>query len=357
MFEKLEKIKKHYEELSAELAKPDIILDNKRYIKIAKEHSNLEELIESYDKYKKLEADTLAAEKIYETESDAELRDMAYEEIGENREKLKELEDQLKILLLPKDENDEKNVIMEIRAGTGGEEACLFANSLMRMYRMFAETHGFSIEVMDILETELGGIKEVTLLIKGKNAFATFKYESGTHRVQRVPETEAQGRLQTSAVTVAVLPEMQEVEFEIDPKDIRIDVYRSSGAGGQKVNKTSSAIRITHFPTGIVVACQDERNQQQNKERAFIILKSRLYDYYQGQKEAEYKQTRKMQVGSGDRSERIRTYNYPQSRVTDHRINYSTYNFERFMDGELDDMIKALTIADQQAKLMAEDKK
>ena len=351
MIEKLEKIKHHFDELSQKLTDPELISNNAEYKKVAKEHSGLEELMEKYVEYKKVEADMLSAQQVYDSETDAEMRELANTEVYECKDKLKEIEEQLKILLLPKDENDDKNVIMEFRAGAGGEESCLFAHSLMRMYRMYAETHGFKFEIANIEETEMGGVKEAEVIIKGKNAYAQFKFESGVHRVQRVPETESQGRVHTSTATVAVLPELEDVEFEIDPKDIRMDIYRSSGAGGQHVNKTESAIRITHFPTGIVVACQDERSQVQNKEKAMQILKSKLYMYYKEQRDSEYKANRNAQIGTGDRSERIRTYNYPQGRITDHRINYTVYNLEAFMNGDIGDLIEALTLADQQAKL------
>lgn len=353
MIEKIQKIKEHFDELTERLADPNLVANNAEYKKVAKEHNNLQELMDKYAEYKKVEADMRGAEEVYNNETDPEMRELANTEVYECKNKLATLTEELKILLLPKDENDDKNVIMEFRAGAGGEESCLFAHSLMRMYRMFAETHHFKFEVLNIEETEMGGVKEAEVMIKGKNAYATFKFESGVHRVQRVPETESQGRVHTSTATVAVLPEMEDVEFEIDPKDIRMDIYRSSGAGGQHVNKTESAVRITHFPTGIVVACQDERSQVQNKEKAMQILKSKLYDYYKTQKESEYKANRNSQIGTGDRSERIRTYNYPQGRITDHRINFTSYNLEAFMDGDLDEMIQALTLADQQAKLAA----
>lgn len=351
MIEKLKKIKEHFEELTERLADSALITNNAEYKKVAKEHNNLQELMDKYAEYEKVDSDMRSAEEVYNAETDPEMRELANTEVYECKEKLKTLEEELKILLLPKDENDDKNVIMEFRAGAGGEESCLFAHSLMRMYRMFAESHHFKFEVTNIEETEMGGVKEAEVIIKGKNAYATFKFESGVHRVQRVPETESQGRVHTSTATVAVLPEQEDVEFDIDPKDIRMDIYRASGAGGQHVNKTESAVRITHFPTGIVVACQDERSQVQNKEKAMNILKSKLFDYYKTQRDSEYKANRNSQIGTGDRSERIRTYNYPQGRITDHRINYTIYNLEAFMDGDIEGMIQALTLADQQAKL------
>ncbi len=351
MLEKLKGIKEKFDNLTREIADPQIIADTKTWQKKVKEHSSLQPLMEEYENYEKLSKDYEDAKSLIETESDAEMKSMLKEECEELKDKLSKSEEQLKILLLPKDENDTKNVILEIRGGAGGEESSLFAHSLLRMYQMYCDSHKFKMEIMNIEETELGGIKEVQAMIKGKNAYARFKYESGVHRVQRVPETESQGRVHTSTATVAILPEMEDADVEINDKDIRIDLFRSSGAGGQHINKTESAIRITHFPTGIVVSCQDERSQTQNKEKAFAMLRAKVYDYYQQQKEAEYKQNRKSQVGTGDRSERIRTYNFPQGRVTDHRIGLSLYNIEDFMNGDLDEMIDALTLADQQRKL------
>lgn len=351
MLEKLKGIKEKFDNLTREIADPQIIADTKTWQKKVKEHSSLQPLMEEYENYEKLSKDYEDAKILIETESDAEMKNMLKEECEELKDKLSKSEEQLKILLLPKDENDTKNVILEIRGGAGGEESSLFAHSLLRMYQMYCDSHKFKMEIMNIEETELGGIKEVQAMIKGKNAYARFKYESGVHRVQRVPETESQGRVHTSTATVAILPEMEDADVEINDKDIRIDLFRSSGAGGQHINKTESAIRITHFPTGIVVSCQDERSQTQNKEKAFAMLRAKVYDYYQQQKEAEYKQNRKSQVGTGDRSERIRTYNFPQGRVTDHRIGLSLYNIEDFMNGDLDEMIDALTLADQQRKL------
>lgn len=351
MVEKLKAIKERFDQLTADISNPDIIADNKLWQQKVKEHASLSPLMEEYENYLKITNDLNDANSLAETETDEEMKEMLKDEIKSLKEKQAKSEENLKLLLLPKDENDTKNVILEIRGGTGGEESALFAHSLLRMYQMYCDRHKFKLEILNIEETELGGVKEVQALIKGKNAYAKFKYESGVHRVQRVPETESQGRVHTSTATVAILPEMEDAEVDIDEKDIRIDIFRSSGAGGQKVNKTDSAIRITHFPTGIVVSCQDERSQTQNKEKAFAILKAKVYDYYQQQKEAEYKQNRKSQVGTGDRSERIRTYNFPQGRVTDHRIGLSLYNIDAFMDGDLDEMIEALTLADQQRKL------
>lgn len=351
MIEKLKAIKDKFDALTLDIANPDVIADTKVWQAKVKEHANLQPLMDEYNEYMKMKKDQDDALALLETETDSEMREMLKEENLKLKDKLTESEERLKILLLPKDENDTKNVILEIRGGAGGEESALFARNLLRMYQMYCDSHKFKMEIMNIEETELGGIKEVQAMIKGKNAYARFKYESGVHRVQRVPETESQGRVHTSTATVAILPEMEDADVEIDDKDIRIDLFRSSGAGGQKVNKTESAIRITHFPTGIVVTCQDERSQTQNKEKAFAMLRAKVYDYYQQQKEAEYRQNRKSQVGTGDRSERIRTYNFPQGRVTDHRIGLSLYDIDAFMNGDLDEMIDALTLADQQRKL------
>ncbi len=355
MIEKLKLIKERFDALTADIADPAVLADTKVWQVKVKEHSSLMPLMEEYDRYLKFEKDFNDANAMLQSEADSDMREMLKEEVQSNKEKMAQSEENLKILLLPKDENDEKNVILEIRGGAGGEESSLFAADLMRMYKMYCDSHKYKFEVLNLEETELGGVKELQAMIKGKNAYAKFKYESGVHRVQRVPETESQGRVHTSTATVAILPEMEDAEVEINEKDIRIDLFRSSGAGGQHINKTESAIRITHFPTGIVVSCQDERSQTQNKEKAFAMLRSKLYDYYQREKESEYKQNRKSQIGTGDRSERIRTYNFPQGRVTDHRIGLSIYNIDGFMNGDLDEMIEALTLADQQAKLSAQE--
>ncbi len=351
MLQKLEKILKRYEELSQKISDPGIISDKNLWKKLTKEHSNLSTLVSLAENYKKVLNDLNSATELQKTEKDREMQDLLYEEVHDCNQKLEKLEEEIKIELLPKDENDDKNVIIEIRGGAGGEESNLFANSLFRMYTMYAESQRFKVEIINKNETEMGGLKEVVFMISGKGAYSKLKFESGVHRVQRVPETESQGRVHTSTSTVAVLPELEEVEFDILDKDLKIDTYRSSGAGGQHVNKTDSAIRITHLPTGIVVACQDERSQLKNKERAMTVLKSKLYDYYQGQKDKEYAENRKNQVGTGDRSERIRTYNFPQGRITDHRINYTAYNLEAFMNGDISELINELRIQHQKELL------
>lgn len=351
MIERLKKIKEKYEELTKDLVNPDILADMSVWQKKSKEQSELTPLVEKYDEYMKVKNDMADAEEMLKTEKDSDMVAMLESEFYDGKEKLKQIESELKILLLPKDENDEGNVIVEIRAGVGGDEAGIFAGDLYRMYTMFADRNRFKVEVLDEESSEGGIIKQVNFMVTGKGAYAKFKYESGVHRVQRVPVTESSGRIHTSAATVAVLPEAKNVQIEINEKDLQIDYYRAGGAGGQHVNKTESAIRITHLPTGIIVACQDERSQGKNKEKAMNWLKSKLYDYYQSQEDSEYAERRKMQVGTGDRSEKIRTYNYPQSRVTDHRINMTIYSLENFMNGDIGAMVEALTVADQQAKL------
>lgn len=351
MIERLKKVKEKYEELTKDLVNPDVLADMSVWQKKSKEQSELTPIVEKYDEYVKVKNDMSDAEEMLKTEKDADMVAMLESEFYDGKEKLKTIEEELKILLLPKDENDEGNVIVEIRAGVGGDEAGIFAGDLYRMYTMFADRNRFKVEVLDEESAEGGIIKQVNFMVTGKGAYAKFKYESGVHRVQRVPVTESSGRIHTSAATVAVLPEAKNVQIEINEKDLQIDYYRAGGAGGQHVNKTESAIRITHIPTGIIVACQDERSQGKNKEKAMNWLKSKLYDYYQSQEDSEYAEKRKMQVGTGDRSEKIRTYNYPQSRVTDHRINMTLYSLENFMNGDIGDMVQALTVADQQAKL------
>lgn len=350
MFEKLKKIAERNDELTALLSDAEVIKNIDLWRTYAKEQASIADVAEKYEEYVKTERE-IADCKAMIADGDAELKVMAHEEMGGLVDKKEKLKEELKVLLLPKDPNDEKNVVIEIRAGAGGEEAGLFGTELMRMYHMYADSHRWKVEDMETNMTELGGVKEVVFLISGKGAYSRLKYESGVHRVQRVPETESQGRVHTSTVTVAVLPESEEVEVEINEKDLKIDTYRSSGAGGQHVNKTESAIRITHLPTGLVVTCEDERSQIKNRDKAMRVLKSRLYDYYQSQADKEYAENRKTQVGTGDRSERIRTYNYPQGRVTDHRIGYTIYALENFLNGDMDEMISALALADQTAKL------
>lgn len=351
MLEQTIKIKQRFDELTELVVKPEIIADNKLWQKLVKERSGLEEIAECHDRLVKLTKNLNDSEEIVKTETDPEMLEVFKEDIQNTKEQIEELNSQIQILLLPKDENDDKNVILEVRPAAGGEEASLFANSLMNMYLRYAERNRWKVEINDIEETELGGLKDCSITIKGSNVFSKLKYESGVHRVQRVPETESQGRVHTSTVTVAVLPEIEEVDFEILDKDLRVDTYRSSGAGGQHVNKTDSAIRMTHLPTNIVVTCQDERSQLKNREKAMNLLKAKLYDYYKSQIDSEYCENRKNQVGTGDRSERIRTYNFPQGRITDHRINYSIFAIDTFLDGDIEDMIEHLQQEDQRQKL------
>ncbi len=348
---KTQKAKNRFEELTEMISKPEIISDNKLWKGLVKERSNLEEIAAAHDNLERLVKDYKSAQEDYSSEKDSDLRDMFYEEIGSLKVQIEEKVEEIKILLLPKDENDDNNVIIEIRAAAGGEESALFASVLMRMYQYYAESKHWKSEIMDLNETELGGIKEVTFMVKGKGAYSRLKYESGVHRVQRVPETESQGRIHTSTATVAVLPEIEDIDVEIDDKDLQIDTYRASGAGGQHINKTESAIRITHLPTGMVVNCQDERSQIKNKERAMSILRSKLYDFYKQQRDSEYKENRKSQVGTGDRSERVRTYNYPQGRVTDHRVNVTSYNLDGVLNGDIEQFIEALIVKDRAEKL------
>ncbi len=351
MTSKLDKIVERYNFLTEEISKPEVIANNNQWKKLVKEHSGLRPIVECYEQYQKAKAELDANLELSELETDKEMLALLHEDINLQKKNIEELNEQLKVLLLPKDPNDDKNVIIEVRAGAGGEEAALFANEIRRMYYMFADKNRWKIEEINIDENELGGLKEGSFMVVGEGAYSKFKFESGVHRVQRVPDTESQGRIHTSTITVAILPEAPDVDIEINEKDLKIDTYRSSGAGGQHVNKTESAIRITHLPTGIVVACQDERSQIKNREKAYNILKSKLYDYYQTQADAEYAAARKSQVGTGDRSERIRTYNFPQGRVTDHRIGLTLYSIENFMNGDIAEMVEALRLADQTAKL------
>ena len=351
MFTKLADIKNKFNELTEQISQPDVISNQSLWTKLVKEHSSLTGIVEKYDEWKKTDENLAGALELVEIETDEEMLEMLKMEIHELKQKRIDLEEELKILLLPKDPNDDNNVIVEIRAGAGGDEAALFATEIKRMFYRYAERQRWKIDEIDVNESELGGTKEATFSVIGTGAYSKLKFESGVHRVQRVPATESQGRVHTSTITVAVLPEVDDIEITIDEKDLKIDTYRSGGAGGQHVNKTESAIRITHLPTGIVVACQDERSQIKNREKAMKTLKSKLYDHFQSQAEKEYSEARRLQVGTGDRSERIRTYNFPQGRVTDHRIGLTLYSLDTFMDGDIEEMIEALRLADQTAKL------
>ena len=351
MFDKLDFILEKYEELSKKVSDPDVIAKQKEWQKLMKEMSDLEPIVKEYTAYKKAKEELEEAKEILDMEDDEELREMAREELKANEAAIEEYTENLKILLLPKDPNDDKNVILEIRAGTGGDEAALFGSDLLRMYLRYAERMRWKTELIESNETEIGGVKEVVMLVKGKGAYSRLKYESGVHRVQRVPETESGGRVHTSAASVAVMPEVDDVEVNLDPNAVRVDVYRASGNGGQCVNTTDSAVRLTHMPTGLVVTCQDEKSQIKNKEKAFKVLKSRLFDLMQQEQNDKIAAERKSQIGSGDRSERIRTYNFPQSRITDHRINLTLYKLDSFLDGDLDEVIDALITEDQAEKM------
>ena len=351
MFDKLDFITEKYKELSEKVADPAVIADQKTWQKHMKEMAEIEPVVRAYESYRKMQSDLADARERIDLEDDEEMREMAKEEAKELEEKMAKAQDELKILLLPKDPNDDKNVILEIRAGTGGEEAALFGADLMRMYTMYAESRRWKVEMMEVNDTGIGGIKEAVLMIKGKGAYSRLKYESGAHRVQRVPETESSGRIHTSAATVAVLPEVDDVEVEVDPNDVRVDVYRASGNGGQCVNTTDSAVRLTHIPTGLVVTCQDEKSQIKNKDKAFKVLKSRLYDLEMQKQQEAIAGERRSQVGTGDRSERIRTYNFPQGRVSDHRTGQTLYKLESFMNGNLDEIIDGLITMDQAEKM------
>lgn len=352
MFEKLAVMEEKYEEISRKLTNPDVISDNKLYSQLMKEYKNMTPVIEKYREYKKAcEAFEEAKELLDGGGLEKDFREMVQSEFDEAKENIERTTQELKVLLLPKDPNDEKNVIIEIRGGAGGEEASLFANSLYRMYSMYAEARGWKQEILNANPTELGGFKEISFSIEGSGAYSRLKYESGVHRVQRVPETESQGRIHTSTVTVAVLVEADDVELEINPTDLKIDYFRASGAGGQHINKTESAVRITYLPTNVVVECQDERSQHKNKDKAMKILRSRIYEAMLEEHDAKIASERKMQVGTGDRSERIRTYNYPQGRITDHRIGLTLYRLEDVLNGNLDEIFDALATTDQAAKL------
>jgi peptide chain release factor 1 len=351
LLDKLAFTENKYDELSVKISDPSIMANQSEWRKLCKEHADLEIIVNAYREYKKVMEDLETNKEMLGEESDKDMKDMISEEISELQVRQEELENEIQILLLPKDPNDDKNVFVEIRGGAGGDEAALFAANLFRMYTRYAEKQRWSIEVMNANETDIGGFKEVVFMVKGQGAYSKLKYESGVHRVQRVPDTESSGRIHTSTSTVAVLPEVDDVEIEINEKDIRIDVFRASGNGGQCVNTTDSAVRITHFPSGIVVSCQDEKSQLKNKEKAMKVLRARLYEAAEAERSAGIAEDRKSQVGSGDRSERIRTYNYPQGRVTDHRIGVTLYKLETFLDGDIEEILNALITADQAEKM------
>lgn len=353
MFDKLELLVEKFEELEKKIIDPEIMKDMNVWQKLAKEHGDMKPIVEKYREYSKHKKELEENKEMLKESLDDEMKELVKEEISELEDSIEKEQQDLKILLLPKDPNDEKNVFMEVRAGTGGDEAGLFAEDLLRMYRMFADKQKWKTEIMSISEQGVGGIKEVVFLVKGKGAYSKLKYESGVHRVQRVPATESSGRIHTSAATVAVLPEVEDVDVVINQNDLRIDVYRASGNGGQCVNTTDSAVRITHIPTGVVVTCQDEKSQLKNKDKAMKILKSRLYEKYQEEQNKDIADARKSQIGSGDRSERIRTYNFPQGRVTDHRINMTIYQLDSFLNGDISEMIDALITSDQAKKMLA----
>lgn len=351
VFDKLQAVADRYEELNELISDPEVIADTQRFMKLSKEEVSLRETVETYNRYKEVTQTINDDEELLRETNDPELLELTKEELSEAKAEQSQLQDELEVLLIPKDPNDDKNIIMEIRGAAGGDEASLFAGDLYNMYVRYAENQGWQVEVVDQTATEVGGFKEIVLMITGDNVYSKLKFENGAHRVQRVPVTESAGRVHTSTATVGVMPEAEDVEIDLDDKDIRVDVYRSSGAGGQHINKTSSAVRMTHLPTGIVVAMQDERSQQQNRAKAMRILKSRVYDYYQQQEQSEYDANRKKAIGTGDRSERIRTYNFPQNRVTDHRIGLTLNKLDKVLAGDLDEIIEALIIADQTEKL------
>ena len=348
MFDNLEELEKKFEELNNKIMDPAIISDREQYGKIMKEHSDLEPIIAKYREYKSVQKNL---EESKELMNDPEMKDLAEAEMLEAKEKIPQLEEELKILLIPKDPDDDKNVICEIRAGAGGDEAALFAGELFRMYSMYCEKNHWKVEILNENATELGGYKEISFMVKGAGAYSRLKYESGVHRVQRVPETETSGRIHTSTASVSVLPEVEDVDITINPSDIKMEVFRASGAGGQHVNKTSSAVRLIHIPTGIVAECQTERSQFQNKDYAMKLLQSRLYSIEKEKRDSEIDSARRSQIGNADRSEKVRTYNFPQGRITDHRIGFSTFRFQNFLDGDLDEMIDNLTAADTAEKL------
>ncbi|WP_078543413.1 peptide chain release factor 1 [Litchfieldia alkalitelluris] len=351
VFDRLEAVEARYEKLNELLSDPDIVNDTTKLRDYSKEQSDIQETVEAYREYKEVKEQLDGAKAMLEEKLDAEMREMVKEEIGELQDREEELQERLRILLLPKDPNDDKNVIMEIRGAAGGDEAALFAGDLYRMYSRFAEVQGWKTEVMEASSTGVGGYKEIIFMINGKGAYSKLKFENGAHRVQRVPETESGGRIHTSTATVAVLPEAEEVEVDIHDKDIRVDTFASSGPGGQSVNTTMSAVRLTHLPTGVVVSCQDEKSQIKNKEKAMKVLRARVYDKFQREAQAEYDQNRKQAVGTGDRSERIRTYNFPQNRVTDHRIGLTIQKLDQILTGKLDEVINTLIMEDQALKM------
>ncbi|MGE7917371.1 peptide chain release factor 1 [Viridibacillus sp. NPDC093762] len=351
MFDRLQAVEDRYDRLNELLSDPEIVNDSKKLAKFSKEQSDISETVEVYREYKEVKQQYQEAKEMFEDKLDPEMRELVKEEVSELEERITKLEDHLRLLLIPKDPNDSKNVIMEIRGAAGGDEAALFANTLFRMYSRYAEAQGWKIEVMNANPTELGGYKEIVFMINGQGAYSKFKFESGAHRVQRVPETESQGRVHTSTSTVVVMPEAEEVELDIADKDIRVDIYHASGAGGQHVNKTASAVRMTHIPTGVVVAMQDERSQLKNRDKAMKILRARVYDKLQQEAQDEYNAERKSAVGTGDRSERIRTYNFPQNRVTDHRIGLTIQKLDQIIEGKIDEIFDALILEEQANKL------
>ncbi|WP_172189241.1 peptide chain release factor 1 [Lentilactobacillus kribbianus] len=351
IFEKLQAVVDRYDELNELISDPEVIADTQRFMKLSKEEGSLRDTVATFKHYQEVVTNLSDDEEMMREKLDDDMASMVKDEIADLKDEKEDLEHQLTIMLLPKDPNDDKNIIMEIHGAAGGDEGSLFAADLFEMYSRYAEKQGWKIEIVDHSDTEVGGFKEIVLMITGENVYSKLKYENGAHRVQRIPATESAGRVHTSTATVGVMPEAEDVDIEIDPKDIRTDVYRSSGAGGQHINKTSSAVRMTHLPTGIVVAMQDERSQQQNRAKAMKILKARVYDYYSQQEKDQYDAERKSAVGTGDRSERIRTYNYPQNRVTDHRIGLTLNKLDRIMNGDMEEIIDALVLSDQAAKL------